>query len=98
MTEFKSDEFCTYEGYAVQFFLFSAILWTSCMSLQCLIAIARKSSLESLAHMEKWYHLISWGIPAIMALAIGLYSQFVVKENVMGDALLLCWMNKKYAS
>ncbi len=92
----QSQDFCTYQGYAIQYFLLSSFFWTACLALQSLISVIQRKPAHS--QFEKFYHLISWGIPALLTAGLVFYAKFVAQDNIMADAGLFCWISPNYSS
>ncbi|KAJ3123510.1 hypothetical protein HK098_001857 [Nowakowskiella sp. JEL0407] len=86
---------CTIQGWGITFFLISAMFWTGCLSFQCLLAIRQGTKLEKLENMEKWFHIVSWGIPFAMATAM-LFLGNAKDGPVYTDAVLWCWIGPNY--
>ncbi|KAJ1570075.1 hypothetical protein HK096_002876 [Nowakowskiella sp. JEL0078] len=85
---------CTIQGWGITFFLLSAMFWTACLSIQCLLAIQRGTKLDKIERLEKWFHIVSWGIP--FTLATVLLFMGSPGNPVYTDATLWCWIGSAY--
>ncbi|KAJ1561673.1 hypothetical protein HK096_003759 [Nowakowskiella sp. JEL0078] len=85
---------CTIQGWGITFFLLAAMFWTACLSIQCLLAIQRGTKLDKIERLEKWFHIVSWGIPFILATTLLFIG--TPGNPVYTDATLWCWIGAAY--
>ena len=63
---------CSASASVLEFGLLGSALWTACISLT-LYLICDKDSTQSVEKLEKFFHIIAWGIPALdVCLLVGL--------------------------
>ena len=55
---------CSASASVLEFSLMGSVLWTACISLT-LYLICDKDSTQSVEKLEKFFHIIAWGIPAL---------------------------------
>jgi len=78
------DVSCKIAAIAIQYFLLASSAWTSCIGFT-LFRIVTKDSTYTAEPLEKWFHLVSWGLPAIDIIVISL-------KGLIGDGELWCWL------
>lgn len=93
---FSSETGCAILGFIDQTFLISSILWATAISIHCLNAISRPRSSSS--NLEVWYHIVCWGIPAILAASSFTvqFSSSTSNQPVFAPVTLWCWISSTY--
>lgn len=54
---------CQFQGFLIQFFNWSTILWVCAISIYILLQVRQISP----SRFEKWFHVLCWGVPFIFA-------------------------------
>ncbi|KAJ1568692.1 glycolytic proteins transcriptional activator gcr1 [Cladochytrium tenue] len=63
-----NQPFCTAQGALIVFSNFASILWSCCMSLQCLLAVSLRKKIRDLNRYHVIYHSFVWGTSIFMAI------------------------------
>ncbi|KAI8801522.1 hypothetical protein BJ742DRAFT_836836 [Cladochytrium replicatum] len=82
---------CTAQGWLMNTFMLAAIMWSGCLSLQVLLATRKGSNVDQLQQYERWFHLVSWGVPVALSTLL-----LFIASDVYGDAVLWCWITASY--
>eukprot|EP00002_Diphylleia_rotans_P001218 TRINITY_DN10683_c0_g1_i2.p1 TRINITY_DN10683_c0_g1~~TRINITY_DN10683_c0_g1_i2.p1 ORF type:complete len:322 (+),score=48.51 TRINITY_DN10683_c0_g1_i2:70-1035(+) len=84
--EIKDNEsMCIFQGFFVEYFATCCTLWWFLLTFHLWYTIVR-GKLDNTEHVGKYYHLIGWGYPAIVAFALLIGDDY-------GDAGFWCWIN-----
>jgi nucleoside recognition membrane protein YjiH len=68
---------CQVQGFLIQYFLMSSVIWTFCIATHCFLAISTMTSISKLSWIQKYYHAFAWGVPLVFAcLPFGFDSMF----------------------
>jgi len=76
----------------VHFFFIANFLWTFCIAFNFYQMIVRRNRESQL--LEKWYHLVCWGIPSGLVLGVGAAEEYGAITN--GDNAQ-CWITDDLA-
>lgn len=60
-------DFCRVQGFGLQIFNLSKLLWASAMATHCFFAVRHQLPLGELTSYVKFYHCIAWGLPISIA-------------------------------
>ncbi|KAL5115919.1 hypothetical protein ACEQ8H_006141 [Pleosporales sp. CAS-2024a] len=69
--------------------------WVFCMANNVLLVFWRGYDAIQLRHLEKWYLLIAYGVPAIPPLVYVILDH-MGETPILGNATLWCWVAKDY--
>jgi hypothetical protein len=83
---------CISMAILVHFFFIANFLWTFCIAFNFYQMIVRRNRESQL--LEKWYHLVCWGIPASLCIGVGSAEQYGAIRN--GDQAQ-CWITDDLA-
>ncbi|CAO2657270.1 Nn.00g033960.m01.CDS01 [Neocucurbitaria sp. VM-36] len=83
---------CEFQGVLIQWFMMADSLWVFCMAMNVFLVFFYGYDSQQLRHLEKWYLLFAYGVPAVPALT------YVILDHsgyrIMGPATLWCWVAK----
>ncbi|KAH3950238.1 hypothetical protein HBH98_021900 [Parastagonospora nodorum] len=86
---------CEFQGVLIQWFLMADSFWVFCMATNVFLVFWRGYDAIQLRHLEKWYLLLAYGVPAIPPLVYVILDH-VWKTPIMGPATLWCWVASDY--
>ncbi|KAJ3042168.1 hypothetical protein HDV00_008055 [Rhizophlyctis rosea] len=69
----------------------SDVLWAGFIALNLVLTMFFRYASYDLGKMEKYYHLVGWGLPFIPSIVF-LFLETAEKGPVYGDATLWCWI------
>ncbi|KAA0151411.1 hypothetical protein FNF29_04610 [Cafeteria roenbergensis] len=72
-----------------QFMDVATFLWTVCVSITVYMVLVRQASAPQLQAMERWFHVVCWGVPAVFLAATW-------ESGAFGDAGLWCWITDAF--
>ncbi|KAF1913937.1 hypothetical protein BDU57DRAFT_407653, partial [Ampelomyces quisqualis] len=85
---------CEFQGVLIQWFMMADSLWVFCMATNVLLVFWRGYDATQLRHLEKWYMLVAYGIPAIPPM-IYVILDHQKEVPILGPATLWCWVAKE---
>lgn len=88
------SDFCKGSAVITHFFFIANFYWTFCIAFNFYQMIVRRNRESEL--LEKWYHLLAWGLPSILVIivgAVGCYGQ--LSSNASKDNV--CYINCELA-
>jgi len=80
---------CRAQGSLLEFFGLASALWWLCIGLNTYLTVVREWSVEPTEALEKWYHVVSWGVPAIASFLVLLPAD---KIGFPGYGSMWCWI------
>jgi hypothetical protein len=89
---------CFFQGLGIQFSMLSAMFWTASIATHCMLAVSSNRPISQLSHYMKYYHIVSWGVPALITIATFClqYTNLASGRPVFGNATYYCWISKDY--
>jgi len=77
----------------VHFFFIANFCWTFCIAFNFYQMIVRRNRESQL--LEKWYHLFSWGLPAVLVICVGASRNYGALGSAPGARQ--CWITNDLA-
>eukprot|EP01101_Sappina_pedata_P005077 TRINITY_DN2265_c0_g1_i1.p1 TRINITY_DN2265_c0_g1~~TRINITY_DN2265_c0_g1_i1.p1 ORF type:complete len:323 (+),score=100.81 TRINITY_DN2265_c0_g1_i1:35-1003(+) len=65
----KNKPWCIIVAFSTHYFFLANFCWTFCIAFNFYQMIVKRNREPHL--LEKWYHLFSWGVPAVIVLVVG---------------------------
>ncbi|KAF1841632.1 family A G protein-coupled receptor-like protein [Cucurbitaria berberidis CBS 394.84] len=87
------SQLCEFQGVLIQWFMMADSLWVFCMALNVFLVFFYAYDSHQLRHLEKWYLLFAYGVPAIPALIYVILDH--TGHRILGPATLWCWVAKE---
>jgi len=79
---------CIFVAIMVHFFFIANFCWTFCIAFNFYQMIVRRNRESQL--LEKWYHVFSWGLPAVLVIITGATESYGAVGAGSGDPQ--CWI------
>ncbi|KAJ6026413.1 uncharacterized protein N7446_004985 [Penicillium canescens] len=89
VTEGRNSALCLAQAFFIQYWMPTDSLWSFCMAVNIYLAFYRKYSAENLKKLEKWYFLLCYGLPLVVATVLSLVKS-TERGTVYGPALIWC--------
>ncbi|KAJ5103611.1 hypothetical protein N7532_004140 [Penicillium argentinense] len=89
VTEGRNSALCQAQAFFIQYWMPTDSLWSFCMAANIYLAFYRKYSAENLKKLEKWYFLLCYGLPLVVATVLSLVKS-TERGRVYGPALIWC--------
>lgn len=93
----NSSLLCTVQGLNIELWFLSGAFWTGAMATHCLLAVTLSKPIAQLEPYYKYYHLISWGLPTLIACASFLLQPILEQGPVYVPIGLWCWVSSNYS-
>ena len=71
---YTTEPLCIIIAIFVHYYFIANFLWTFCIAFNFYQMIVRRN--RQAQHLEKYYHVASWGIPAILCIFTGGFDQY----------------------
>ncbi|KAH7406187.1 G protein coupled receptor family protein [Phaeosphaeria sp. MPI-PUGE-AT-0046c] len=85
---------CEFQAVLIQWFMMADSLWVFCMATNVYLVFWRGYDALQLRHLEKWYFLFAYGLPAIAPIVYVILDHHR-KVPVLGPATLWCWIDRE---
>ena len=89
-----NSDFCKGAAVITHFFFIANFYWTFCIAFNFYQMIVRRNR-ES-QRLEKWYHLLCWGLPSILVIFVGAFGCYG-RMGTQTDAHSLCYITCEVA-
>ncbi|KAJ3021880.1 glycolytic proteins transcriptional activator gcr1 [Thoreauomyces humboldtii] len=84
---------CKAQGFFITSMLLSSMLWTLSMSSSILFAVFWARPLVFLERYEKYFHVVAWGLPVIIATGL----VFAQEGDIYGPSVLWCFIKSTHS-
>ncbi|KAJ3349607.1 hypothetical protein GGF32_005358 [Allomyces javanicus] len=88
---------CSVQGWMLQFAYTSSALWAAVMATSSYLVVCRRWSFLEMAMKERWFHVIAWGVPFLLA-TVPLFVGVGGGDPFYGDAKYWCWISRKWSA
>ena len=86
-----SSALCQFQGFLIQAFLPADALWNLSMAMNVYLTVFKHYDAQQLRARERWYHLINYGAPFVVAF-IYCFISTPDQGKIYGPAMLWCWI------
>ncbi|KAJ1569473.1 hypothetical protein HK405_004171 [Cladochytrium tenue] len=91
-----NQHFCDAQGILIVFSNMATVLWSCCMSLQCVLAVTQRTNVRNLQRYHLFYHIVVWGASIIMTAVVANLQAIYGNGIAFSDTIVYCWINQNY--
>ncbi|KNE67049.1 hypothetical protein AMAG_12127 [Allomyces macrogynus ATCC 38327] len=88
---------CSAQGWMLQFSYTSSALWATMMATSSYLVVSRRWSFAEVAVKERWFHVVAWGVPLLLA-TVPMLIATGSNEPFYGAAKYWCWISRKWSA